>query len=84
LKNVCPFAFTSSFALVSVAELRVFHSCVCFGFLGWAPFWALPGFWAFESGLFQLLKVNRELAFIAPCRLSMIMSHLKLYPPKMF
>jgi hypothetical protein len=53
---------TSSFAQVFSAESRVSRSCVCFGFLGLALFFHAPQFWESESELFQLLRVNRELA----------------------
>jgi hypothetical protein len=58
---------TSSFGRVSAAESRVSRSYVGFGFLGLALFWAALGFSAFETGLFQLSTMNRELAFNAPC-----------------
>jgi hypothetical protein len=48
-KQVVACALTSSFAQVSVAELRVFRSCVCFGFLGLALFLVALGFLAFET-----------------------------------
>jgi hypothetical protein len=58
--------FTSSFGPLSVAELRVFRSCVCFGFWGLEMFSVLPLLWAFENGLSLLLRVNRELAYFTP------------------
>jgi hypothetical protein len=58
--------FTSSFGLISAAELRVFRSCVCFGFLGLEQSSLAPESLAFGSGLFQLSRVNRELAYSTP------------------
>ena len=58
--------FTSSFDPLSVAELHVFHSCVCFGFWGLEMFSVSPLPWAFENGLSPLLRVNRESAYFTP------------------
>ena len=55
-----------SFAQLFFAESHVFHSCVCFWFLGLEQFSLLQRFLAFETLLFQLLKVNRELAYFIP------------------
>jgi hypothetical protein len=56
------YPLTSSFAQLSAAESHASHSCVWFGFLGLGQSSLEPGFWGFESGLFQLWRVNRELA----------------------
>jgi hypothetical protein len=57
---------TSSFAQLSFAELRVFHSCVCFGFLGLEQSFLELGLLGFGTLLFQLSIVIRELAYFTP------------------
>jgi hypothetical protein len=51
---------------------------VC-GFLGLGQFFLGLGFLAFESELFQLLIVNRELAYFTPLAHKAKTLHLNLY-----
>jgi hypothetical protein len=57
--------FTSSFVQAYAAARRVCHSCVGHGFLGWVWCVLEPEFWEFVLELFQLLRVNRELAYFS-------------------
>ena len=55
-----------SFARLFFAESHVFHSCVCFWFLGLEQFSLVQRFLAFATLLFQLSISFRELAYFTP------------------
>jgi hypothetical protein len=75
---------TSSFVRLSAAEVRVSRMCVEFWFSGLETFFLYLGFLAFECGLFQLLRVNRELAYFIPFAHKVETLHLNLYAVSCF
>jgi hypothetical protein len=58
--------FRPSFDRLCAVESHASRMCVESWFLGSVLFSLERRFLAFESGLFQLLKVNRELAYFIP------------------